>query len=144
MLDIRLTKLKKESTSTVHTPYIQGLPGYEPLNPVSMAFILTAHASSKNQHQSQPQCCASRPLSILEKVLPPVAAVVVSASLLLPTSVSAFDGPLVFDHDQSLSGANFSNRKDLRGAIFSKSNCKGADFSGSDLTNSQLDDANVR
>jgi uncharacterized protein YjbI with pentapeptide repeats len=48
---------------------------------------------------------------------------------------------LVFDHDQGLVGADFRGRKDLVGAIFSKSNCKGADFSGADLHNAQLDDA---
>lgn len=47
---------------------------------------------------------------------------------------------LVFDHDQGLAGADFRDRKDLVGAIFSKSNCKGADFSHADLHNSQLDD----
>lgn len=47
---------------------------------------------------------------------------------------------LIFDHDQGLIGADFSNRTDLVGAIFSKSNCKGANFTGADLHNSQLDD----
>lgn len=56
----------------------------------------------------------------------------------------ADDQPLVFDHDQTLAGADFANRTDLKGAIFSKANCKGATFNGSDLTNAQLDDANVR
>lgn len=31
---------------------------------------------------------------------------------------------LIFDHDQGLAGADFSNRKDLVGAIFSKANAK--------------------
>jgi hypothetical protein len=47
---------------------------------------------------------------------------------------------LVFDHDQGLSGADFSGRQDLVGAIFSKANCKGARFVGADLRNAQLDD----
>ncbi|PXF43577.1 Thylakoid lumenal 17.4 kDa protein, chloroplastic [Gracilariopsis chorda] len=63
---------------------------------------------------------------------------------MVPGTVSALETPLVFDHDQSLVGANFSNRSDLRGAIFSKSNCKFASFEGSDLTNAQLDDANFQ
>lgn len=66
-----------------------------------------------------------------------------SAAMLSPAHVSAQDAPLIFDHDQSLSGADFSNRKDLRASIFSKSNCKQANFAGADLTNAQLDDANV-
>ncbi|CAN8076281.1 unnamed protein product [Agarophyton chilense] len=72
------------------------------------------------------------------------AALVLSAALLIPVTATAEDVPLVFDHDQSLSGADFSNRSDLRGSIFSKSNCKGASFAGSDLTSAQLDDANFQ
>ncbi|KAI0565627.1 hypothetical protein FGB62_16g242 [Gracilaria domingensis] len=70
------------------------------------------------------------------------AALSLSAALLIPGTVNAEDPPLVFDHDQSLAGADFSNRSDLRGSIFSKSNCKNASFAGSDLTSAQLDDAN--
>lgn len=73
----------------------------------------------------------------------PAASLLLSASLLLPLNTLADDAPLVFDHDQSLAGADFSKRADLRRAIFSKSNCKGANFSGSDLTAAQLDDGNV-
>lgn len=75
---------------------------------------------------------------------PPAAAILLSTALLVPGMVLADEAPLVFDHDQSLVGSNFSNRTDLRSSIFSKSNCKGASFVGSDLTNAQLDDANVR
>lgn len=71
------------------------------------------------------------------------AAILLSAALLTATPAMADDKPLVFDHDQTLAGANFENRTDLRGAIFSKANCKGASFVGSDLTNAQLDDTNV-
>lgn len=81
---------------------------------------------------------------MLRKVLaPPAFAIIVSTAALSPLAVLADDAPLVFDHDQSLTGANFENRGDLKGSIFSKSNCKGASFAGSDLTNAQLDDANV-
>lgn len=72
------------------------------------------------------------------------AALLISAALLAAPPALADDQPLVFDHDQTLSGANFDKRTDLRGAIFSKANCKGASFIGADLSNAQLDDANVR
>lgn len=75
---------------------------------------------------------------------PPTAAILLSLSVLSPYQALADDAPLVFDHDQSLSGADFSHRSDLHGAIFSKSNCKGATFVGSDLTAAQLDDANFQ
>lgn len=72
-----------------------------------------------------------------------VAAVLVAAgTALCPQPVLSEDAPLVFDHDQSLVGADFSNRSDLRGSIFSKANCNRANFEGSDLTNAQLDDGN--
>lgn len=73
----------------------------------------------------------------------PAAALLLTIAVVPPYQALADDAPLVFDHDQSLEGADFSNRNDLRGAIFSKSNCKKATFAGSDLSNSQLDDANV-
>lgn len=73
----------------------------------------------------------------------PAAALLLTMATVSPCQALADDAPLVFDHDQSLEGADFSNRVDLRGAIFSKSNCKRATFAGSDLSNSQLDDANV-
>lgn len=72
------------------------------------------------------------------------AVLVLSATLMDPIHVLAQDSVLVFDHDQSLAGADFSKRTDLKGAIFSKSNCRNASFSGADLTNAQLDDGNVR
>lgn len=73
---------------------------------------------------------------------PRVAGVAAAALLLAaPAAHAQMDRDiLVFDHDQGLAGADFRNRKDLVGAIFSKSNCKGANFSGADLHNSQLDD----
>jgi opacity protein-like surface antigen len=75
-----------------------------------------------------------------------VAGVAAAAALLVAAAAPAAGAPserevLVFDHDQGLVGADFRGRKDLVGAIFSKSNCKGADFSGADLHNAQLDDA---
>lgn len=38
---------------------------------------------------------------------------------------------LIYDHDQGLAGADFSNRKDLVGAIFSKANAKVRGFANS-------------
>lgn len=55
---------------------------------------------------------------------------------------SCFALPLNFDHDQSLVGSNFSGRKDLNSAIFSKANCARSDFKDADLRNALLDDAN--
>lgn len=108
-----------------------------------MAFIFSIfHFASV-----QPSATASTPRCNLERiraaVAPAAAAMMLSAAMLSPAHVSAQDAPLIFDHDQSLSGADFSNRKDLRASIFSKSNCKQANFAGADLTNAQLDDANV-
>jgi hypothetical protein len=50
------------------------------------------------------------------------------------------DNALVFDHDQTLVGADFAGRTDLMNAIFSKSNCTRANFAGANLKNAQLDD----
>lgn len=77
------------------------------------------------------------------RVPAPVAVIAsVAAALLCAHDVHAQD-VLIFDHDQSLARADFSNRKDLVGAIFTKSNCAGANFSHADLRNAQLDDTNV-
>lgn len=109
-----------------------------------MAFIIypVSASASKSDHASNTSCCKQR--RITNPLQAVGAAVIISASLLTSNVALSEDAPLVFDHDQSLSGANFSNRQDLKGAIFSKSNCKQATFAGSDLTNAQLDDANVR
>jgi Pentapeptide repeats (8 copies) len=71
-----------------------------------------------------------------------------AAALLLvsqPTihHVHAMDYVLVFDHDQTLVGANFAGRTDLVGSIFTKSNCTRANFAGANLKNAQLDDTNL-
>jgi Pentapeptide repeats (8 copies) len=71
-----------------------------------------------------------------------------AAALLLvsqPTihHVHAMDNVLVFDHDQTLVGANFAGRMDLEGSIFTKSNCTRANFAGANLKNAQLDDTNL-
>jgi hypothetical protein len=50
------------------------------------------------------------------------------------------DNALVFDHDQTLVGADFTGRTDLVNSIFSKSNCTRANFSRANLKNAQLDD----
>lgn len=88
-----------------------------------------------------PRCSLER---VRQAIAPSAVALVLSAALLSPIEAIAQDTPVIHDHDQSLVGADFSNRTDLRGSIFSKSNCKEATFAGSDLTNAQLDDANVR
>lgn len=80
----------------------------------------------------------------LSRIQLSAAALLVSSTLLTNTPALADERPLVFDHDQTLINADFSYRSDLRGAIFSKANCKGATFEGADLSNAQLDDANVR
>lgn len=72
------------------------------------------------------------------------AALALSTALLLalplPAAASASDRDVqVFDHNQTLGGADFS-RQDLVGAIFSKASCKGANFAKADLHNAQLDD----
>lgn len=108
-----------------------------------MAFVLSA-ALSPSSHKVPSSSSCSRQPGILKTLAPPAAFLIISAGLISPLHIAAEDAPLVFDHDQTLSGANFENRSDLRGAIFSKANCKNASFAGSDLTNAQLDDANVR
>lgn len=108
-----------------------------------MAFIVTASVGASRGCPTSKQKCSSRPAALTIGI-PSVAAAIISAALLSPMPLWALDGVLVFDHDQSLSGANFANRQDLKGAIFSKSNCKNATFAASNLTNAQLDDANVR
>lgn len=91
--------------------------------------------------QKQPQQHTSKWQS---RTISAAAGLLVSVALLTTNhSVLADDYPLIFDHDQTLSGADFSNRTDLKGSIFSKANCKGASFTGADLTNAQIDDANV-
>lgn len=91
--------------------------------------------------EDTPRCS----LANIGKILaPPTVALLLATGVLAPGNVLADGAPLIFDHDQSLAGANFSNRSDLRGSIFSKANCKGASFAGSDLTNAQLDDANFQ
>jgi uncharacterized protein YjbI with pentapeptide repeats len=70
--------------------------------------------------------------------------VLATAALLLATpgyaDAQVMGDVLVFDHDTGLVGADFSGRKDLVGAIFSKSNATRATFAGADLRNAQLDD----
>lgn len=88
-----------------------------------------------------PRCSLER---VRKAIAPAAAALVLSAALLSPIEAMAQGSPVIHDHDQSLAGVDFSNRTDLRSSIFSKSNCKAATFAGSDLTNAQLDDANVR
>lgn len=107
-----------------------------------MAFILPAVPQLPPNVVTNLRCC-SRP-SVWKTIAPSVATLIVSGALLLPYPALPVEGPLIYDHDQSLAGANFENRSDLKGAIFSKSNCKEASFVGSDLSNAQLDDANVR
>lgn len=113
----------------------------------NLAFMVSAGVSVQDAGKSIPHVSSRRnhDWSLFWQSLGRTAAVAaISTALMVPGTVSALETPLVFDHDQSLVGANFSNRSDLRGAIFSKSNCKFASFEGSDLTNAQLDDANVR
>lgn len=115
-----------------------------------MAFILTPNfitllhdrAAVKRPSSPTTPCCTLR-TAIGKTLAAPAAALLLTITPLSLYQALADEAPLVFDHDQSLEGADFSNRNDLRGAIFSKSNCKKATFAGSDLTNSQLDDANV-
>jgi len=74
------------------------------------------------------------------------AGLAVGASVLLWVSVSSVSAApedrLSYDHDQSLAQADFSGRKDLKMAIFTKANCQGANFRGADLENANLEDAN--
>lgn len=71
------------------------------------------------------------------------AAAILSSSLLLPpTDVQAAE-VAIYDHDKTLTGADF-HEKDLRGAVFTKAVCKDANFAGALLDGAQLDDANVR
>lgn len=49
---------------------------------------------------------------------------------------------LNFDHNQSLVESDFSGRKDLKSAIFSKANCTRSNFKNADLENALLDNAN--
>lgn len=112
----------------------------------NLGFIVSANCSPQDAPKSVPHVSSRRAhdWSLAWQSLGRTAVVaVMSTALMVPGTVSALETPLVFDHDQSLVGANFSNRSDLRGAIFSKSNCKSASFEASDLTNAQLDDANV-
>lgn len=109
----------------------------------TMAFILSKPllCIDSLHRRSLVTCCVEQ--SNFWRVPKLSAATVLVSAALLTTPALAEDKPLVFDHDQTLGGANFENRTDLRGAIFSKANCRGASFLGSDLTGAQLDDANV-
>lgn len=81
-----------------------------------------------------------------EKFAVKIATVAAAATLTLSPGINVALSPtwaqdiLVFDHDQTLVGADFSGRKDLVGAIFSKSNATRSNFSNADLHNAQLDD----
>ena len=109
-----------------------------------MAFIssVTAHVTVPAPNSTTPDVCNVKQ-TVFRALRASAAALVVTATLFIETPALAQDDVLVFDHDQSLTGANFENRKDLRGAIFSKANCRSSSFMGSDLSNAQLDDANV-
>jgi uncharacterized protein YjbI with pentapeptide repeats len=79
------------------------------------------------------------------RILSAKAAAVAVAALLLASTpdyslAQVMGDVLIFDHDTGLVGADFSGRKDLVGAIFSKSNATRATFAGADLRNAQLDD----
>lgn len=110
-----------------------------------MAFILSPGLPSYTSAQNVARCALAQPRShSTSPIQLSTAALLLSTTLLTTTPALAAENPLVFDHDQTLVNADFSHRSDLRGAIFSKANCKGANFEGSDLTNAQLDDINVR
>lgn len=49
---------------------------------------------------------------------------------------------LNFDHDQSLVGVDFSDRQDLAMAIFTKANCRGANFTKVSMENANIEDVN--
>lgn len=108
-----------------------------------MAFVISNSTLRINSSRrcSSVSCCAKQ--TNFWNVPQVSAATLLVSAALLTIPAFAEDKPLVFDHDQTLGGANFENRTDLRGAIFSKANCRGASFVGSDLTGAQLDDANV-
>lgn len=112
-----------------------------------MAFISTISGVRKTPSFRQALMCARidpRQTPNTSPIRLSAAALLISSALLTTTPALADERPLVFDHDQTLANADFSHRSDLRGAIFSKANCKGANFEGADLSNAQLDDANVR
>lgn len=109
-----------------------------------MAFISSMSAAPTPPPTTNTPRCETRPdIRRNLRRAAAAAALIVSVNLPLQNAI-AFDDVLIFDHDQTLMGANFEKRTDLRGAIFSKANCKGASFLGADLTNAQLDDTNVR
>lgn len=70
-----------------------------------------------------------------------------AAAVLLATTphlaVNTVNGVEIFDHDKTLSNADFSGR-DLRGAIFTKSVCRDANFKNAKLDGAQFDDGDVR
>lgn len=112
-----------------------------------MAFIPTVMGAQRTPSFRGMFMCATRnpgQTFDLSRIQLSAAALLVSSTLLTTTPAVADERPLVFDHDQTLINADFSHRSDLRGAIFSKANCKGATFEGADISNAQLDDANVR
>lgn len=86
--------------------------------------------------------CSTARESLSVKIARVAAAVTISLSpqLGLHNLPANAQDVLVFDHDQTLVGADFSGRKDLVGAIFSKSNATRSNFSNADLRNAQLDD----
>lgn len=70
------------------------------------------------------------------------AALALSTAVLLALPLPGLASDLdiqVFDHNQTLGGADFSGQ-DLVGAVFSKASCKGANFVKADLHNAQFDD----
>lgn len=103
-----------------------------------MAFINSA-AGIVRRAGCNPQPGINARCSLADAVKRNVTAVAV-ASVLLAAPVVHAQNILVYDHDQTLVGADFSGRKDLVGAIFTKSNATRATFAGADLRNAQLDD----
>lgn len=70
------------------------------------------------------------------------AAALISSSVLLPPIDASAAEVAIYDHDKTLTGADFQ-KKDLRGAVFTKAVCKDANFAGALLDGAQLDDADV-
>uniref|UniRef100_A0A7S0G8P3 Pentapeptide repeat-containing protein n=1 Tax=Rhodosorus marinus TaxID=101924 RepID=A0A7S0G8P3_9RHOD len=68
------------------------------------------------------------------------AAVVIAGSVLAAPVIAG--EVLNYDHNQSLGGADFTDRQDLVGAIFTKANCQSAIFKNANLTNANVEDAN--